>query len=568
MAHRFLCLQGHLWAYEEDSARAARALFCPTCGLRLHPENHVPQLALPRLLTVPTAVTPNFPTGSIHLSGLALGPAGPAVQPSDIEEIPGYELLGILGRGGMGIVYRARQLSLKRQVALKMILTGRHARPDERARFQREAEAVARLQHPHIVQIHEIGQQNGLPYFSLEFVNAGSLAQFMGGIPQPPLPCAEFLLVLARAMHYAHKRGVVHRDLKPANILLHLDESQLLKNGHDPDTALLRALASYVPKISDFGLAHHIGGEERPTRVGTLLGTPSYMAPEQARGVGDIGPAADVYALGAVLYEMLTGRPPFKATTPEETALQVLTQEPVPPAQLQPKVPLDLETICLTCLHKQPSGRYASAEALAEDLRRFLAHEPILAQPRRLPDRMRKWARRHPLSMGALWGLSLLALLLAWDWYRLTGALRREVEQAHQARYQTEGELQQALQTIEHMNTLALRAVSSAPGETPKLRRELLESARRFYAQRLPAIGTEAVQPFLVAEVHLRLAETCAELNDRAAALESYKEAARLLARLCAAEPARAEHRQLLEKARRRAVLSPSPSEAGSSPGI
>ena len=189
----------------------------------------------------------------------------------------------------------------------------------------------------------------------------------------PARLCAAFVRDLANAMHYAHKRGIVHRDLKPANILLHLDESQILTESNLADTAVLRNLMSYVPKITDFGLAKHMGGEEGPFRHGAVVGTPSYMAPEQARGTsGEVGPAADVYALGAILYEMLTGHPPFKGNTPEETAQLVLTTEPQPPTQVRPKTPKDLETICLVCLQKNPAHRYGSAGALAEDLRRFL----------------------------------------------------------------------------------------------------------------------------------------------------------------------------------------------------
>jgi hypothetical protein len=412
------------------------------------------------------------------------------------------------------------------------------------------------LQHPNIVQIYEVGQQNGLPYFSLEFVNAGSLAQFLDGIPQPPVTTAEFVLLLARAMHYAHKRGIVHRDLKPANILLSLDESQLLKNGQRPDTAVMRALPSYVPKISDFGLAQHVGSNEGPARRGGIVGTPSYMAPEQARGIGEVGPAADVYALGAILYEMLAGRPPFKGTTPEETALQVLMQEPVPPAQLQPKVPHDLETICLACLQKRPENRYASAEALAEDLRRFLAHEPILARPARLPDRMRKWARRHPLPLGTLLGLAMLALLVAWDWCRLTTELRDDVTRAHQARGQAEAELRRAVQTIERMTDFAKQRLTAEAAANESLRREILQSARRYYAQRLAMHGVEPAHPFLIAQIHVSLAELCTALDDATAAQQSYAEAEQLLGPLCAAEPARVEYRQLQQQIRSRSRSS------------
>jgi len=289
MAHRFQCQQGHAWAYgDAEIASAGKPLFCPTCGLRLYTESQLATMTAPVQPSLPHPAEPT-PLSNVEVwrlnrqstDGLA---AAPTIQPNDIESIPGYELLGILGRGGMGIVFRARQLSLKRQVALKMILTGRHARPSERARFQREAEAVARLQHPNIVQIYEVGEQNGLPYCSLEFVNAGSLAQFLGGLPQQPRLSTQLVHDLAHAMHYAHKRGIVHRDLKPANILLQLDESNILKDGQLSDTAMFRNLTSYVPKITDFGLAKHMGGEEGPMRFGAMLGTPSYMAPEQARG--------------------------------------------------------------------------------------------------------------------------------------------------------------------------------------------------------------------------------------------------------------------------------------------
>jgi serine/threonine protein kinase len=400
--------------------------------------------------------TPSYNTDAFRLSRPAS--AGdvplPEIQPSEIEEIPGYELLGVLGRGGMGIVFRARHLSLKRQVALKMILTGRHARPNDRLRFQKEAEAVARLQHPNIVQIYEVGQQNGLPYFSLEFVNAGSLAQFLGGIPQPPHLSAQFVLQLADAMHYAHKRGIVHRDLKPANILLHLDESRISRDGHSADTAVFRELLSYVPKISDFGLAKHVGGDEH-LRHGTVVGTPSYMAPEQAGGPGDIGPAADVYALGAILYEMLTGRPPFKAPSIQETAQQVLTQDPVLPRQLQPKIPIDLETICLTCLQKNPAARYASAEALGEDLRRFLDDEPILALPTPLSDRVISWTRRHPATAVALTAAALLAGGFLHSWGDLTFTLRNDRDQARAQHEQAAAHLQSALLTIDRLAAAA-----------------------------------------------------------------------------------------------------------------
>ncbi len=469
------------------------------------------------------------PTPMFHTDVVRLGrppsvgdlPA-PEIQPSDIEEIPGYELLGVLGRGGMGIVFRARQVSLKRQVALKMILTGRNARPEERLRFQKEAEAVARLQHPNIVQIYEVGQQNGLPYFSLEFVNAGSLAQFLGAVPQSPNVSAELVLQLARAMHYAHKRGIVHRDLKPANILLHLDESRILRDGQGADTTVFRELLAYVPKISDFGLAKHVGGDEH-LRHGTIVGTPSYMAPEQAGGAGNVGPAADVYALGAILYEMLTGRPPFRATSGPETAHQVLTQEPVPPTQLQPKVPRDLETICLTCLHKDPAARYASAEALADDLRRFLAHEPILALPTPLPDRVLRWTRRRPAASVALAAAALLAGATFYAWGGLTYVLRGERDRERSDHALTIARLHEAMRTIDQ---LAGDGDDDARGGATGPRRQGLVRAAAFYEALVREHrDQEALRP-LVADASERLGELRCRLGDRAGATTAYQDAA------------------------------------------
>ena len=322
-------------------------------------------------------------TGAIS-TGLTPG------ESREYPEVPGYEILGVLGHGGMGVVYRARQLKANRLVALKMIRAVEHATPHERLRFQIETEAVARLQHPHIVQMYEVGEVRGQPYFSLEFCDGGTLTEQLKKKRPSPREAAERIETLARAMHYAHLRGVVHRDLKPGNVLLTADGT---------------------PKITDFGLAKRIDDEARDvSKSGAIMGTASYMAPEQAAGkVRDTGPAADVYALGALLYECLTGRPPFEG--PQHVVLaSVLSDEPAPPSRLAPKVPRDLETICLKCLSKEPARRYASAEALAEDLRRFLADEPVQARPVGRLERAVKWARRRPTA-AALLGVTVLALV-------------------------------------------------------------------------------------------------------------------------------------------------------------
>ncbi len=318
--------------------------------------------------------------------------------------VPGYEILEELGRGGMGVVYKAWQKSLHRVVALKMLRDDALAGPDQLARFRREAEALAQLQHAHIVHIHDIGEHDGRPYFALEFVDGGSLDQRSSGAPLPAREAAALVATLARAMHYAHQRGIVHRDLKPANVLL---AACGLAPGAKPQAA------GWVPKITDFGLVKRLLEEEGgQTRSGELLGTPSYMAPEQTASTSHpIGPATDVYALGAILYEMLTGRPPFKAETALATVLQVQRDEPVSLRRLQPTVPRDLETICLRCLEKEPRQRYASAAALADDLGCFREGRPIQARPVGVWRRAGKWARRQPAIAALLATVAVVTAL-------------------------------------------------------------------------------------------------------------------------------------------------------------
>jgi WD40 repeat protein len=337
-------------------------------------------------------------------------PANPAA-PSSGPNIIGYEILRELGRGGMGVVYHARHIQLNRVVALKMILPGSSAGDKERARFRTEAEAVARLQHPNIVQIHEIGEHDGLPYLSLEYCGGGSLAAKLKGTPLPPREAAQLVETLARAMQVAHAQQIVHRDLKPANVLL---------------------TAEGTPKITDFGLAKKLDDGSGHTLPGAILGTPSYMAPEQAgKERAAIGPAADVYALRAILYELLTGRPPFKAATPLDTVLQVVSDEPVSPSGLNSKLPRDLETICLKCLRKEPTKRYASALALAEDLRRYQAGEPIAARRAGISERIVKWVRRRPMVAALLAAVFVVTLAgvggFAWAFDQAAEAREREL---------------------------------------------------------------------------------------------------------------------------------------------
>ena len=308
--------------------------------------------------------------------------------------IPGYEILGELGHGGMGFVYKARQIKADRVVALKVIKTGTGASDVEIARFRTEAQAVAQVNHPNVVQIHEVGEHEGLPYFSMEFCPGGSLEKKLRDGPLPLREAAALIEKAARGLEAAHRRGVIHRDLKPANILLD-DEG--------------------TPKVADFGVAKRLDADAGQTHADAVMGTPKYMAPEQA--VGDsksVGPASDIYALGAILYECLTGRAPFKGTSLRETLEQVRTQEPVRPTELNANVPRDLETICLKCLRKESGKRYASAADLADDLKRHLEGQQIVAQPTGLAERTLTWVKRNPVVSGAIvLVVALAALLLA-----------------------------------------------------------------------------------------------------------------------------------------------------------
>ncbi|HLN33341.1 MAG TPA: WD40 repeat domain-containing serine/threonine-protein kinase [Gemmataceae bacterium] len=334
--------------------------------------------------------------------------------------IAGYQILAELGRGGMGTVYKARQQQLKRIVALKIIRSTAERNPRHQARFSVEAEAAARLQHPNIVQIYEVGHQDGVHYLGMEYVDGGSLAQRLMGKPQPARLAAELVAKLARAMHYAHEHGVIHRDIKPGNILLQIDSRQQSVGRRNPadgdDEARLPTPDSYLlsnPKITDFGLAKLLEDDASHTVSGTIVGTPCYMAPEQAAGKAkEVGPTADVYALGAILYEMLAGRPPFEGTSVLDTLEQIRAGELTPPSRLLPRMPRDVETICLKALAYAPAHRYASAGALADDLHRFLEREPIRARPVGAAERLWRWCRRHPARAGLVAAVAALLLTL------------------------------------------------------------------------------------------------------------------------------------------------------------
>ena len=370
-----------------------------------------------------TVVAPPFRVLlDVPKAGTPVGPgvvSGPEVQfdGADLPVVPGYEIVAELGRGGMGVVYLARQCSLKRLVALKMIVAGAHADPMARTRFRTEAEAVARLTHPNVVQIHEVGEHDGRLFLALEYVAGGGLEKQVRAAPLHEREAARLAETVARAVHYTHQNGILHRDLKPSNILVTADGT---------------------PKITDFGLAKLIDVDTGATKTEALIGTPNYMSPEQAAGSAkEIGVPSDVYSLGAILYELLTRQPPFRGVSVLNTLEQVRTQEPMPPRRLCGSISRDLETICLKCLEKKPTNRYPSAEALADELRRFLAGEPIQARP--IPAWQQAWraARRRPGLMACVAGaVALLCLALTSWWYTsVAGHLAHHRAEAKQQKF-------------------------------------------------------------------------------------------------------------------------------------
>jgi serine/threonine protein kinase len=384
--------------------RADGTADCPRCGERLT----LPASAS-RAEAIDAAPPAHDPGRTLTFGGAAAGIAADAGR----LHIPGYEVMEEIGRGGMGVVYKARQINPPRLVALKMILAGEHADPEQLARFRAEAEAIARLSHPAITQIHQVGEWHppeggpAVPFLTLEFVAGHSLARRLGsGTRVEPAQAADLVRQLADGVHYAHRQGIVHRDLKPGNILLTgaagpdtLGEAKIV------DFGLAKPLDGFASTVTDFGPR---------TRTGAVLGTPSYMAPEQAGGKGKIGPTTDVWALGVILYECLTGRPPFVGESTLETLIQVTKDDPEPPRRIRPKVPRDLETICLTCLAKDPARRYPSAAALAEDLGRFLAGEPVTVRPPARRERLGRWVRRRKEVVYLAGGAALaLAVVLA-----------------------------------------------------------------------------------------------------------------------------------------------------------
>jgi tetratricopeptide (TPR) repeat protein len=451
---------------------------------------------------------------------------GPDTVPAG-RMVAGCEVLEVLGRGGMGVVYRAWQPGLNRVVALKMILAGAHASPAATARFRAEAEAVARLQHANIVQVFRLDEHDGLPCLVLEYVPGGTLAHGLDGTPLPPRRAAETAEILARAMHYAHGQGVVHRDLKPANVLLAADGT---------------------PRIADFGLAKLLeGAREALTRTGEVLGTPSYMAPEQAGGPARVGPAADVYALGAILYEMLTGRPPFRAETAQETLRQVVAEEPVPPGRLRPRLSRDLETICLRCLEKAPVKRYASAGDLADDLRRYLDGRPIRARRVGPVGRLARWAGRRPAVAALTAAVALLAAAGVVGLVLSSRNDRRLRLQAEARRVEAEENLSQARQVVDEMYTKVAAELEDRAG-MDAYQRTLLEKALRFYRTfALRRSGAPEVR-HEAGEAGLRVGDIAIKLGRVGEGVAAYRDAVGLLEPLAGEFPEVPRYRETLAR--------------------
>jgi serine/threonine protein kinase len=454
----------------ESSDVEAHVEVCPECEQRLDALSDLPPELLP----------PAFLGDEGAGEGEVTLPLPRRAAPAPPLDVPGYEILDEIGRGSGGVVYKARHLTLDRLTALKVMREGAQASPEEAARFRAEAEAAARLQHPNIVQIYEVGTWHAaeggspLPYLALEFVDGGSLAELVEGTPQPPREAAALVEILARAVHHAHRHGILHRDLKPGNVLLRTKaeitgpQPEPPASDGPPPGVPPRPLSDFEPKVTDFGLAKRLDrqGLVGQTLPWVVVGTASYMPPEQARSEPNIGPAADVYALGAILYDLLTGRAPFKGTTVLETLQLVQNAEPVPPRRLQPGVPRDLETVCLKCLEKDPKKRYASALELADDLQRFLGGEPVRARPVGPAGRLWRWCRRKPLVAGLTAGLAVTL-------FSLLAGLALAVDA------RTRFELARARQKQKDAETKAKLAAEKARAAKEQLRRLEAEARER-----------------------------------------------------------------------------------------
>jgi eukaryotic-like serine/threonine-protein kinase len=460
---------------------------------------------------------------STPMPGETVSTADSAIAP---PRIAGYEILDVLGRGGMGVVYRARQRALNRVVALKVIRAGSMADDALVSRFRTEAEVIARLQHPNIVQIHDVGpadDDSHLPFLAMEYVAGGSLADRLAETPMNSTDGAALVVILARATHAAHQAGVLHRDIKPANVLLTADGT---------------------PKIADFGLAKSLDEAGGPTLTGEVIGTPSYMAPEQAQGqAAQLGPPTDVYALGAILYEAITGFPPFRGSTALETLDQVRHRDPIPPRVVRPKLPRDLETICLKCLAKHPARRYASADALANDIDCFIAGRPILARPASAWERGWKWIKRHPASAAAL-AVSIAAIITITALAAgFTMRLRDERNLADKQRERAETSYRLAREAMDSGITKVRDDPRFARGDLADVRRVMMRAEADFYEQFAQLHGDDPAYQLERAEAFSRLGNITFHLGSHEKAIQYYRTSLDITRTLAAADPESADLR-------------------------
>jgi tetratricopeptide (TPR) repeat protein len=501
MSAVLMCPNGHGWEVSLDDTawEQSASHVCPVCGT---------QCTTPSALRSTTRDDLDGESQQINTDRMA--------EPGALPTIPGYEIIRLLGRGGMGTVYKARHLQLDRLVALK-IVSEKCVSSGQLARFRAEAQALARLRHSHIVQIYEVNECDGTPYLCLELLEGGSLDKKLAGTPQPPADAARMVATLARAIEDAHRHGIVHRDLKPSNILLTADGQ---------------------PKVGDFGMAKRLAVDATQTLSGTIIGTPIYMAPEQASGDPKaIGPRTDVYALGTILFEMLTGRPPFQGPTTLHTLELIRAAEPVSPRRLQPGVPRDLETVCLKCLEKQPARRYATAGEFADELERFLAHKPIRARRAGATERATKWVRRHP-APAALVGVVVLAILALaalgiWSNTRLRRAADRADARSRLAR-----------SVVDDMYTRVAEEWLADEPRQDTLRQEFLEKALTLYQNFVRESGGAPDVRRETALAYFRLGQIQGVLSRDTEAEQAFHRAIAMQDALVAEDPGHAGYRQ------------------------
>jgi serine/threonine protein kinase/tetratricopeptide (TPR) repeat protein len=527
----------------------------------------------------PSAVRAGFPSPATETPA-ERNPSGvsntekPAADPV-FKQLARFEIRRELGRGGFGIVYLAYDPQLRREVALKILRADALVNPEARARFQQEARAAAALDHPSLVPVYEAGADGPISFIALGYCPGPSLAAWLKSWAEPvPLALAsELIAILAAAVQHAHERGVLHRDLKPANILLAdvRGEGSGVREGarkgsrveSAPLSQIPDSLTPFLPKITDFGLAKCVEVEQGQTRTDAILGTPSYMAPEQAAGRRkNVGPATDVYALGAILYELLTGRPPFHAETPMETLWEVQWHDPLPPSRLRARIPRDLETICLQCLHKEPHRRYASAALLAEDLRLFLAGKTIRARPVGWIEFFGRWCRRRPAVVGLLGAVTALLVVLITGGLVAAWLLRHERDQLKVA-FDREQEARQAAQTHRERSDRSYQLAREALGEVMKLKEHpdfqqgKLESVKRtltqieadFYQKFVEFQGDEEAFRIEQARAYFQLGSATDYLKSPKEALAPSQQALVLYLKLAQAHPDFAEYQLELAKA-------------------